>query len=311
MVIEKDTPLVSISIPAYKSRYLKDAMLSALNQTYKNIELLIVNDHSPETKEIESTINFFNDRRIRYYVNKLNLGGDDPANNWNKCLSYATGTFFCLLCDDDLYETTFVEEMISLADEHPDCNVFRGRGCNIDKEGKVTYLYPSSPLWETSDDYMYHFLQGLRHQTISEFCYRTDFLKEKGGFLHFPLAWHADYFSIFNIGKQGGITSSNSILVSFRMSGENISSQDTNIIRKLDANNVAYNYGRGFIEKSNSIFKPLLERLLPIWKYKEDRYLISKLSFGESVLLLWGKDNYGLSYKAILMGIFYHVFRNR
>ena len=41
-------PLVTIAIPAYKSRFLREAMLSALDQNYDNLEIVIVNDHSPD-----------------------------------------------------------------------------------------------------------------------------------------------------------------------------------------------------------------------------------------------------------------------
>lgn len=95
-------PLVSIGIPSYKAKYLADSIRSALNQTYNNIELIIVNDCSPEP--IKDVVDKFNDARIRYYVNEKNLGGEDPGNNWNRCLELAKGEFFCLLCDDDMYE---------------------------------------------------------------------------------------------------------------------------------------------------------------------------------------------------------------
>ena len=40
--------LVSIAIPAYKKKWLKEAIVSALSQDYPNIEVIIVDDHSPQ-----------------------------------------------------------------------------------------------------------------------------------------------------------------------------------------------------------------------------------------------------------------------
>ena len=84
--------LVTIAIPAYKATFLKEAISSALNQTYTNIELIIVDDHSPEN--IEGITKGFNDSRIQYFRNTINLGKDDPSKNWNKCLEYAKGEYF-------------------------------------------------------------------------------------------------------------------------------------------------------------------------------------------------------------------------
>ena len=129
-----NNPLVTIAIPAYKCDYLKDAIQSAINQTYNNIEILIVDDKSPY--DVYSIVNTFNDSRIRYIRNSENIGGEDPANNWNKCLREAQGDYFCLLCDDDLYMPTFVEMMLKLATKYEHTHIFRSRVSVIDIEGK-------------------------------------------------------------------------------------------------------------------------------------------------------------------------------
>ena len=102
--------LVSIGIPAYKATYLKEAIDSVLNQTYTKFELIIVNDKSPEN--IEEIISTYNDKRIRYYKNEDNLGKTSIVLNWNKCLSYANGDFFVLLCDDDIMLPNFIATML-------------------------------------------------------------------------------------------------------------------------------------------------------------------------------------------------------
>lgn len=228
--------LVSIAIPAYKATFLKRAIDSVLSQSYSNIELIIVNDKSPE--DIQTIINSYKDTRIRYYINEQNIGGTDPAKNWNKCLSYANGEFFSLLCDDDLYAPTFVETMLKLAEKYTDTNVFRARVKIIDGENNIIGLYPSVPEYESSLNYMVDDISGFRRQTISEFLYRTEHIKANGGYSSLPKAWCSDHLSVFKLSVEGGIASSNQLLVSFRESGINIStSNEKNVLAKIDANN--------------------------------------------------------------------------
>ncbi len=227
-------PLISVAIPTYKKKFLAEAILSVLHQTYQNIEVIIVNDKSPE--DIEQVVNQFKDERIRYYCNEKNLGGANPANNWNKCLSYAKGEFFALLCDDDLYEPNFLERMMLLAEKYPKTNVFRARANFIDTNGNETNKYASAPEWESWDDYLWHVCRNYRSQTISEWMYRKEALVNAGGYALLPLAWYADYLSIYRFSQQGGIASTSDILVHFRLSGDNISSQDSkNTILKIEA----------------------------------------------------------------------------
>ena len=227
------TPLVTIAIPAYKATFLKEAISSALNQTYTNIELIVVDDASPEN--IEEITKGFNDSRIRFYRNTTNLGKDDPSKNWNKCLEYAKGEYFALLCDDDTYEPTFVEKMLELAKVYPDIKVFRARAKTIDENDNTVNWYPSSPPFETCFDYMYQKLSGFRRQTISEFLYITDYIKNLGGYTNMPRAWTADLLSIFKFAQNNGIASTTNILVNFRDSSQNISSIAFDAIQKKDA----------------------------------------------------------------------------
>lgn len=225
---------VSVAIPAIKASFLYDAIQSVLNQTHHNLEVIVVNDKSVE--DIKGVVNRFSDTRLRYYENEKNLGRENPAINWNRCLSLAQGEYFALLCDDDLYEPTFIEKMLNLAKKHPETNVFRARANFIDAEGRETEKYASAPEWESWDDYLWHVSHNYRTQTISEWMYRTEVIKQTDGYAMLPLAWYADYLSIFHFAKVGGIASTSEILVHFRQSGKNISSRDDeNTIKKIQA----------------------------------------------------------------------------
>ena len=74
----------SFVLPAYKARFFKEALDSILSQTYKDFELIIVNDASPE--DITSIVKGDNDPRISYYINDVNIGGKDLVAQWNDCL---------------------------------------------------------------------------------------------------------------------------------------------------------------------------------------------------------------------------------
>lgn len=211
----------SVAIPAYKGKYLSAAINSVLSQTVTDFELIIVNDASPDN--ITEIVQSFNDNRIRYYINETNIGGLDPVANWNKCLSYATGTFFSLLCDDDRYEPTFLESLYELSLRYEKCNVFKAGVAVIDKEERIVSTYPSSPEWENCSDYIHNVSLRKRKQTISEWMYRRDYIVKCGGYEAVPMAWGADYLSVMKFALDGGIASEAKVLTVFRKSGENIS----------------------------------------------------------------------------------------
>ena len=62
----------SVTVPAYKAQFLSECIDSILAQTYKNFELIIVNDVSPQ--DLDSIVKRYDDPRIRYYKNKEATG---------------------------------------------------------------------------------------------------------------------------------------------------------------------------------------------------------------------------------------------
>ena len=294
-------PLVSIAIPAYKKRFLAEAIQSVLSQSIQDFELIIVNDQSPE--DLDSIIASFKDPRIRYYVNEENLGGQNPALNWNKCLSYAQGEYFALLCDDDLYEKDFLARMLQVAREYPEANVFRTRANIINAEGTEVSRYASAPAWESWDDYLWHVSNSYRYQTISEWMYRRKALNEMGGYALLPLAWYADYLSIFRFAQQGGIASTYHILVHFRQSGDNISSQDgKNNLKKIEASNLFRAAVADMLATHPN--KAYLLDLLNHWLRQHLKYNLKHTPKSELIKLYFKRKEYQVSGKAVLKALF-------
>ena len=193
-------PLVTIAIPAYKVDFIKTTIKSALAQTYRNIEVIVVDDASPyDIKRI--TDKFGDDARLTYYRNAKNVGAQDPSVNWNICLKYAKGDFICILCDDDLYSPTFVETLVELTNRHPDCNVFRTGAKMIDAEGNIADLYPLAPEKEDVAEYVWHLHSGNGRQTMSEWMMRRSALNDIGGYVSCPMAWGSDCCTVFRLAE--------------------------------------------------------------------------------------------------------------
>ena len=104
--------LVSILIPTYNRKYkVVNAINSALNQTYKNIEI-IVSDNCSSDGTLEHLNKLYkNINNVKIYGNSTNLG---PVINWINCINKSSGDFSKLLFSDDTISPNFIEETIKL-----------------------------------------------------------------------------------------------------------------------------------------------------------------------------------------------------
>ena len=107
----KKEPKVSIIIPVYNGEnYLKQAIDSALSQTYKNVEIIVVNDGSTDNTE-KIILEYGN--KIRYFEKEN--GGVSTA--LNLAIEKMTGDYFSWLSHDDLYKrdkiSTQIEEILN------------------------------------------------------------------------------------------------------------------------------------------------------------------------------------------------------
>lgn len=101
-------PLVSIIIPVYNgSNYLKEAIDSALSQTYPNIEVIVINDGSNDNGETEKIALSYGNK-IRYFYKKN--GG--VATALNLAIKNMRGEYFSWLSHDDMYYTNKIEKQM-------------------------------------------------------------------------------------------------------------------------------------------------------------------------------------------------------
>ena len=102
--------LVSVIIPYYKKKeYITSSINSVLNQTYKNLELIIIYDDS--NKENLSLLKKIKkkDKRIKIFINKKNLGA---GRSRNKGIKLSKGIFIAFLDSDDLWKKNKLKKQI-------------------------------------------------------------------------------------------------------------------------------------------------------------------------------------------------------
>lgn len=103
-------PMVSILIPVYnRESLIAESLQSALNQTFTDIEIIVVDNASSDgTWKICQSF-AAKDDRIRLFRNDTNIG---PVRNWLRCISEARGEFGKILFSDDLMFPEFLEHTI-------------------------------------------------------------------------------------------------------------------------------------------------------------------------------------------------------
>lgn len=140
-------PKVSIIIPVYNSeKYIKECICSVLHQSYKNLEIIIINDGSTDKSfEIAQS---FQDNRIKL-LSQENKGA---ASARNLGLHYASGELIQFLDSDDILDKDKIKEQIILYDseKNKDDTLYIG-AWNIIKDGKI--VLPESNQTNVWHDY--------------------------------------------------------------------------------------------------------------------------------------------------------------
>ncbi len=134
-----DNSLVSVLIPVYnREEYIYETVKSALNQTYKNIEIIVVDNKSTDnTWKILNQISSM-DNRIKIFQNDSNIG---PVRNWKRCVDEASGEYGKILWSDDLIAPDFLEKTIPFLKNKDVGFVITGTEIFIDGTDKKSLNY--------------------------------------------------------------------------------------------------------------------------------------------------------------------------
>ena len=219
----------SITIPAYKDKYLEETINSILAQTYQNYEIVIVNDASPY--DLDSIVSQYNDPRIRYFKNERNCGAKDVVDNWNICLGHATGEYLICMGDDDNLTPRCLQDFADLIVKYPELDLFHARSEIIDDDSNYVCTLEERPEWES----VYSLMYNPRNTHLGDWLFKTDTLRKNGGFYKLPYGWQSDDISAFIAAASHGVANTKEVGFQYRSNGLSISHDLTCIEDKIDA----------------------------------------------------------------------------
>lgn len=224
-------PALSFILPAWKGRFLKDAVISIVSQTCPDWELVVVDDCSPDP--ISEIVNSFADARIRYYRNEENIGGKDLVRQWNHCITYAKGDWVVLAADDDEYRPTFCEEVLRLVAKYPKVDLVHSSVEQIDEEGRHLWDDSILPEFTSKYEYLNWWLTGRSFTCIGNFAFRRTALEALGGFMDFPCAFGTDIATPISL-SLSGVANTQQMLFRFRQGAQHLSADTSHFKEKLE-----------------------------------------------------------------------------
>ncbi|MBE6256754.1 MAG: glycosyltransferase [Prevotella sp.] len=231
----------SIMIPAYKDRYLKETIDSVLAQTYRNYEIVIVNDASPY--DLDKIVTKYDDSRINYFRNEKSCGAKNVVDNWNICLSHATGEYVMCIGDDDKLTPRCLQDFVDLIKKYPNLDLYHARSEIIDDDSNFVCLLEKRPEWES----VYSLMYNPRNTHLGDWLFRTETLRKNGGFYKLPYGWQSDDISAFIAAASYGVANTQEVGFQYRGNSLSISHDLTCIEDKIEAVRYAIKWRLEFV----------------------------------------------------------------
>ena len=154
--------LVSVCINAYNSAdVISETIESVLNQTYKNLQIIVVDDCS--TDNTAEVVKSFDDKRIELYSLPKN-GNISNANN--ECLHRAKGEYIAHLDSDDIWVANKIEKQVKFLEENPQYGACFSHAGLIDEKSRL--IQPSDPCPQLYDTYI---VKNMSQAEFVRFCY--------------------------------------------------------------------------------------------------------------------------------------------
>lgn len=275
--------LVSVIIPAYNhENYVQETIKSIIEQTYKNIELFVLDDGSKDStfakiQEMEDVC-----KKRFTHVHFETKENEGIVNTLNKMLEISKGKYVYIIASDDTAKPTAIEKQVKFLEKNPDYALAVGDNEIIDSNGKHCYwdkdrnnIYDiKKAKWKTFGEFLQKgkcFKFTSRHfgkyQTLYPRNYITNgylirkSIFEKAGY-YSPNAPLEDWYLMLQISKYAKMKFINEPLFSYRWHGAN---SMNNLERIINITNITSEYEEKILENIDE--KEVLPDVLKVKKY--------------------------------------------
>lgn len=280
-------PLVSVIMPAYNAEaYVGEAISSILEQSWENLELIIVDDASTDTTL--DVIRSFTDPRIRLLTNSHNLG---IAASTNQAVDVSDGEYLALMDSDDISLPDRLKAQISFMENNREIMILGTSSYTIDQYGKCTG--GTGALADSPKHYQAKLLIGKVEFCNSSAMIRKSFLKDNNLSYREGCNGMQDYRLYMESSKLGAISCLADVhhqyrihdsgitersfrdtpkelkriyncirCDSLRMSGVRLSKQDESLLGQLLPENNLPNWNRQERDKLSNLFAKIRKQLV-------------------------------------------------
>ncbi len=224
--MNQSSAFLAIVVPAYRARYLQQALNSLADQTTQTFQVYVLDDASPEDLR-----GAFNASRLCGRANAEfrrfdeNMGRTSLVAHWNRCVQATAGEpWIWLFSDDDIADPHCVESfMHAFEKDAASSQVCRFNTATIDGDGDVTEIHPPHPPSESAIQFAYHRLTFQRRSFAPEYIFQRAAFVANGGFVDFPFALGSDDASWIVFAQQTPIVTLAAGKVYWRLTSENTS----------------------------------------------------------------------------------------
>ncbi len=300
--------LVSICVPIFnRQNFLVDSIKSIQNQTYQNIEIILVDNNSTDRSYELILENFSNIENISIYKNNENIGYNQK---YNKCIDLAKGKYIGIFHSDDIYDKNIVKKSIDLISSNERIGFVCSYGERININGEITGKFdiPSQLLKKKKFNFDFEevFLTMLEIGnviTTSTVITKKEVYKEIGNFDNSFKA-SADYDLWLRILRKYKLGVVNEKLVKWREHKEQISEYTIRNWQNEPPEFKVYEKFSKYLDVSKIKYLSLYKSKRLIYN---SIYLNSNKKFLLSDSILQKLSNFDLSYKSILIKFFLKI----
>lgn len=204
--------------------WISKAINSILNQTYKNFELIIVNDN-PNDGKLNLFLSKFNDNRIHLVHNSINIG---LANSLNKGFQLAKGKYFARMDADDISMPNRIEKQFDFLEANKNIDLIGTNILVVDEKEKELYL-SSKPTSCKKLKKIIQYKSVVFHPT---WMFRSEVFADLNGYRNFPTS--QDYDFTYRLLDKGYIISNlQEVLLHYRYNKNGITISKALIQKKI------------------------------------------------------------------------------